>query len=533
MSIGVDDFAFKKRHTYGTIIVDEAAHTPVAILDGRDGRVLKEWLSKNKHVKTVTRDRASAYAAAIQEILPDAMQVADRFHLHQNLLEVVKNTVNAAIPVDVKIPADRGIEQQQPVPKECDKNKKIPDSVDNGAEYNQKRVQLYHTIHEYASAGYSKRKIAQMLHCGRNTVTKYLNGDYGSLCRKDFRSGMDQFYDHIIKELSAGTSRKDVYRSLLTKGYLGGQTAAYDYMNKLIERFQIDIAVYKSSTAEAIQKKKELQKFDHISRNGTFRFLWMGEEITETHKKYLMDNYPQLKEILCCIREFREIYQRMSMPLLYLFIGKYENSTLKGFSCFAKGLEKDLAAVEKSVASPLSNVFVEGTNSKLKMVKRTMYGRCNKLLLAAKLMYLKFRITDNCGRTPFPGTGVHFYRNIHDNGVIRKLAAYVILGINTEGKKEVLAIHVGENESSKYWLSVLNELKNRGVKDILIICADGLTGIKEAIAAAFPKTEYQRCIVYQVRNTLKYVPDKDRKAFAADLKTIYQAADEKKGAGST
>ena len=117
---------------------------------------------------------------------------------------------------------------------------------------------------------------------------------------------------------------------------------------------------------------------------------------------------------------------------------------------------------------------------------------------------------------------------MRDNGVIRKLAAYVILGINTEGKKEVLTITIGDNESAKYWLSVLNELKNRGVKDILIICADGLTGIKEAIAAAFPKTEYQRCIVHQVRNTLKYVPDKDRKAFATDLKTIYQAADEQK-----
>ena len=78
--------------------------------------------------------------------------------------------------------------------------------------------------------------------------------------------------------------------------------------------------------------------------------------------------------------------------------------------------------------------------------------------------------------------------------MIRKLAAYVILGINTEGKKEVLSITVGDNESSKYWLSVLNELKNRGVKNILIICADGLSGIKEAIAAAFPKTEYQRCM---------------------------------------
>ena len=121
---------------------------------------------------------------------------------------------------------------------------------------------------------------------------------------------------------------------------------------------------------------------------------------------------------------------------------------------------------------------------------------------------------------------IHY--SVRDNGVIRKLAAYVILGINTEGKKEVLTITIGDNESAKYWLSVLNELKNRGVKDILIICADGFTGIKEAIAAAFPKTEYQRCIVHQVRNTLKYVPDKDRKAFATDLKTIYQAADEQK-----
>lgn len=104
----------------------------------------------------------------------------------------------------------------------------------------------------------------------------------------------------------------------------------------------------------------------------------------------------------------------------------------------------------------------------------------------------------------------------------------MILGINQDGYKEVLTIEVGENESSKYWLSVLKGLKNRGVKDILIICADGLTGIKEAIAAAFPKTEYQRCIVHQIRNTMKYVADKDRKPFCADLKTIYQTPTEEK-----
>ena len=119
---------------------------------------------------------------------------------------------------------------------------------------------------------------------------------------------------------------------------------------------------------------------------------------------------------------------------------------------------------------------------------------------------------------------IHF--SVRDNGQIRKLAAYVILAVSVTGHKEVLSIHIGENESAKYWLGVLNELKNRGVKDILVICADGLTGMKEAVSAAFPNTELQRCIVHQVRNTLKYVGEKNKKEFANDLKTIYHAPSE-------
>ena len=119
---------------------------------------------------------------------------------------------------------------------------------------------------------------------------------------------------------------------------------------------------------------------------------------------------------------------------------------------------------------------------------------------------------------------VHF--SVKDSGIVKKRAAYVILGITTEGMKEVLGIYVGDAESSKYWLSVFNELKNRGLKDIIILCADGLSGIKESIAVAFPKTEYQRCMVHQVRNTLKYVSYKDKKEFAADLKSIYLSGNE-------
>ena len=122
---------------------------------------------------------------------------------------------------------------------------------------------------------------------------------------------------------------------------------------------------------------------------------------------------------------------------------------------------------------------------------------------------------------------IHY--SVRDNGVIVKKAAYVILGLTMEGRKEVLSLAIGENESAKFWLNALNELKNRGVQDIMIICADGLTGIKEAITAAFPKTDYQRCMVHMVRNTLKYVASIDMKAFAADLRTIYNATSEDEG----
>ena len=116
---------------------------------------------------------------------------------------------------------------------------------------------------------------------------------------------------------------------------------------------------------------------------------------------------------------------------------------------------------------------------------------------------------------------IHY--SVRDNGVIRKLAAYVILGINTEGKKEVLTITIGDNESAKYWLSVLNEIKNRGVEDIMIVSVDGLTGFGDAIHAVFPQAEIQRCIVHQIRYSTKFISYKDLKPFMADLKLVYKA----------
>ena len=119
--IGIDDFAYRKGHTYCTVICDAATHAPVDILDGRDGDTLREWLKRNKQIKKVTRDRAGAYAKAISDALPGAMQIADRFHLHQNLLNAVKEALRIELPNKITIPNTTDAES---MPEQSDSGKK-------------------------------------------------------------------------------------------------------------------------------------------------------------------------------------------------------------------------------------------------------------------------------------------------------------------------------------------------------------------------------------------------------------------------
>ena len=117
------------------------------------------------------------------------------------------------------------------------------------------------------------------------------------------------------------------------------------------------------------------------------------------------------------------------------------------------------------------------------------------------------------------------YKVREDKQIVVK-AAYVVLGVNMDGEKDVLGIWIGANESSKFWLSVLNDLRNRGVQNVLIFCVDGLNGFKEAIESVYPFAKIQRCIIHQLRASMKYIPYKDKKAFAADLKAVYSAINE-------
>jgi transposase-like protein len=119
---------------------------------------------------------------------------------------------------------------------------------------------------------------------------------------------------------------------------------------------------------------------------------------------------------------------------------------------------------------------------------------------------------------------IHYH--VRSEGQIVKKAVYIAIGIDLDGRKDVLGMWVGENESAKYWATVLNSLRNRGVEDVFIACTDNLTGFSNAIEAVFPKTDIQNCIIHQLRNSSKYVSYKDLKSLMADLKQVYAAVDE-------
>lgn len=115
---------------------------------------------------------------------------------------------------------------------------------------------------------------------------------------------------------------------------------------------------------------------------------------------------------------------------------------------------------------------------------------------------------------------------VREDGRILSRAAYVIIGVTVDGYKDILSIPVGANETSKFWLGMLNDLKNRGIKDVLFFCVDGLLGFKKAIGAVFPDAQIQRCVIHMLRNSFKYINYNDLKKFSSDFKNVYNAPNE-------
>ncbi len=195
-------------------------------------------------------------------------------------------------------------------------------------------------------------------------------------------------------------------------------------------------------------------------------------------------------------------------------------------------LKKNQTSISQDIEEKILSMYAKGmTTGDIETHIRDIYGVevsdttvsriTDKILPVAKEW--QQRLLENIYAVVFLDA-IHYH--VRSEGQVVKKAVYIAIGINLDGRKDVLGMWVGENESAKYWATILNSLRNRGVEDIFIACTDNLTGFSAAIEAVFPKTEIQNCIIHQIRNSTRYVSYKDLKALMADLKAVYAAVDE-------
>lgn len=270
--------------------------------------------------------------------------------------------------------------------------------VDKLTDGEKKCLQLIRQIQEMHQQGAGIAEISRRTGKDVGTVKKYREGEPLILCRRSRKgkSILDPYRGIIIEKLEAKVHQAEIIRYIMENGYTGTKTNAQIYIRKLCKECNLSASKYRSGGNSRGSKRTGSGKSmdeDYITRAGIFNHIWMGIELADKHKNYLWDKYRILYEISACVAEFRKIFTDKKMALLYLFIERYQESSIKEIASFAKGLQKDIEAVENAVASDKSNGFVEGTNSRLKMVKRTMYGRCGKHLLSAKLMYKQIECT--------------------------------------------------------------------------------------------------------------------------------------------
>jgi len=251
----------------------------------------------------------------------------------------------------------------------------------------QRRYEEIVTIQNLLAEGFAPVQIKEMLQTTYFRIRRYATGDPLNMCRFDKPGGsqLDRYRTEIIEFLSQNLLKKDIFEKLMVLGYTGKLTALKDYCRKLIAELQLQYTPRKNTIGVTV-KPDQKPDMHYITRQDLFKHLWSGQELPEADVDYLFNKFPALTELKLCISHFRDIYTEKNIKLLDWFIVIYAQCFIKTIASFANGLLSDIAAVTNSVTSPLSNGFVEGINNKIKVIKRTMYGRAKIKLLSAKVV---------------------------------------------------------------------------------------------------------------------------------------------------
>jgi transposase len=391
--LGVDDFAFRKRHTYGTVLVDLERHQPVDLLPDRAAATLATWLEAHPGVEVIARDRSTEYARGAKDGAPAAMQVADRWHLLQNIREALERELTAL----------RSRLARLELPSECPaatpRGRLKPVSSTERARQQQSRAERlarYERVKQLATAGVTQREIARLVGLSRGTVIDYLRAPEfpERTARQALPSRLDPYLPFLQQRWAEGcTNSSQLWRELVARGYSGGriQVARWAQQQRLMpapttpKRYR---GRGKQDPATPVQQAKATRELPPLRQ-----LAWLLVK----QPAALTDEERELLEQLCINERFAEAYE-----LGQRFVGlvrkrddegfdawlqNAKQSELPAMGAFATTLAQDGEAVRAALSERWSTGQVEGQITRLKCIKRQMYGRSSFELLRCRVLH--------------------------------------------------------------------------------------------------------------------------------------------------
>jgi len=391
--LGVDDWAYRKGVSYGTILIDMETSRPIELLPSRDGIALKNWLLKYNDVEIVTRDRASSYSSAINEACPHAVQIADRFHLLMNLsdaLDTYFKSTNSRIRLLINTKTNEFIELPDHEPVSDIKSKDIKPAANNLepiiAKVDQ-RLETFNKVKKLQAKGVPRKKIAKDLKMSYNTVKSYFLQETLAPKTRPKSTNFDHFTGHVLSRLNTdGYILKDIYEEIREMGFNGEISQAYHNINMLKKQYKINTSSFSQIQSIKIPYVRPLSSrklANYIGAN-------IAEIIDPQERHYMqtiLENITELRIVRKLIQIFKTMLERgcgnIKRWIAFILRSKHK---LPGLKTFARGLSRDIDAVENGIKMKWSNGAVEGHVNRIKSIKRQMYGRASFDLLRKKVI---------------------------------------------------------------------------------------------------------------------------------------------------
>lgn len=392
--LGVDDFAFRKGHNYGTILVDLERHRPIALLPSRKAETLAEWLRQHPGVKVLSRDRSKAYKSGMDDGAPDAIQVADRFHLVYNLSDTLVDFFSDYTK-DLKAVEQR--QQQQLAESNEAVTAQMKPTATQAAQaktlaFHQRRVQQQREIKQLRQQNWQQMDIAKVVGVSERTVQRFL-------ALPDFpetpprgptfgRSILDPYKPIVLKWWNSGITQSKALMGLLRlQGYTGTLRTLQRYICSL--RQAQGVPTKRVLPKQGLPKVIDPQLPPLTARRAAYLLIKRVENRDDDEVErvaLLAQQHSDLASVIELTDEFLDLLRHQQGNKFDTWLFKVLTCRLRPLRKFAESLLDDYAAVKASLMLPVSNGPVEGLNNRLKMLKRQMYGRAGQDLLAKRLI---------------------------------------------------------------------------------------------------------------------------------------------------